>query len=85
LKWRYLPGHQSRSWSATIREQREQVAELLDESPSLKPMSSEDLAKIYQLAVTKALRDTGLPEATFPAACPFTAAQILSEDFLPEG
>jgi hypothetical protein len=84
LKWRYQPGHRSRSWSVTIEEQRGQVAELLDESPSLKPVLTRDLTKIYKLAVTKALRDTGLSEATFPAACPFTAEQILSEDFLPE-
>jgi hypothetical protein len=26
-----------------------------------------------------------LPEATFPAECPFTPERILAEDFLPEG
>ena len=73
-----------RSWSATIREQREQIAELLDESPSLRSLPGQDLTKIYKLATSKALRDTGLPEATFPAVCPFTPEQILAEDFLPE-
>ena len=85
LKWRYQPGYRSRSWSGTIREQREQVAELLDESPSLKPVPAQDLAKIYRLAVSKALGETGLSEETFPAGCPFTPDQIMAEDFLPEG
>ena len=85
LKWAYQPGHRSPSWSGTIREQREQVAELIEESPSLRSLPTADLGKIYRLAVSKALRDTGLPEATFPAECPFTPEQILSEDFLPEG
>jgi hypothetical protein len=85
LKWTYQPGHRSPSWSGTIREQREQVTELIEESPSLRSLPAGDLGKIYRLAVSKALRDTGLPEATFPTECPFTPEQILSEDFLPEG
>ena len=85
LKWRYQPGHRSPSWSGTIREQRQQIAELLDESPSLRPVPARDLTKIYGLAVSKAMGDTGLPEATFPTNCPFTPEQILAPDFLPEG
>jgi hypothetical protein len=84
LKWRYQPGHRSPSWSATIREQRQQVAELLEESPSLKRAPTQDLKTIYRLAVTKAVGDTGLAEATFPAESPFNPEQILAEDFLPE-
>jgi hypothetical protein len=85
LKWAYQPGHRSPSWSGTIKEQREQVTELIEESPSLRSLPTADLGRIYRLAVSKALRDTGLPEATFPAECPFTPEQILSEEFLPEG
>ena len=84
LKWRSQPGHRCRSWSATIREQRTQIADLLDESPSLKVVPEQDVAKIYNLAVTKAVRETGLAEDAFPAECPFTPDQILSDDFLPE-
>jgi len=84
LKWRYQPGYRSRSWSGTISEQREQITELLEESPSLRPVLARDLTKIYGLAVNKAMRDTGLPEAGFPVDCPFTPEQILSADFLPE-
>ena len=85
LKWTYQPGHRSPSWSATIREQRAQIAELIEESPSLRPLPARDLRKIYRIAVNKAVADTGLPEATFPPECPFSPEQILSEDFLPEG
>ncbi|HVC56294.1 MAG TPA: DUF29 domain-containing protein [Stellaceae bacterium] len=84
LKWRYQPGYRSRSWSGTIKEQRQQIAELLDESPSLKPVLARDLTRIYRLSVSKALGETGLPEAVFPAECPFTPDQILAEEFLPE-
>lgn len=84
LKWQCQPGHRSRSWSGTIREQRGQVAELLQESPSLGPLLGEQLGKIYGAAVEKAVLDTGLPESSFPAECPFTPEQILASDFLPE-
>jgi hypothetical protein len=84
LKWRFQPGYRSPSWSATINEQREQIADLIEESPSLKPVFSQDFTKIYRSAVTKARRETGLTETTFPADCPFTPEQILAPDFLPE-
>jgi hypothetical protein len=84
LKWRFQPGYRSPSWSATINEQREQIADLIEESPSLKPVFSQDFTKIYRSAVTKARRETGLPETNFPTDCPFTPEQILAPDFLPE-
>jgi hypothetical protein len=39
LKWSKQPGLRSRSWSATIREQRRQIEQILDESPSLGRLS----------------------------------------------
>ena len=84
LKWHYQPAFRSRSWSATIAEQRRQAASLIGESPSLGSLLATELPAIYASAVTKASSDTGLAEASFPAVCPFTPDQILSEDFLPE-
>lgn len=83
LKWQYQPAFQSRSWASTIREQRQEIAELLDESPSLQSAMS-DMTRIYARARIKAAGETGLPEDTFPPECPYTPEQILSEDFLPE-
>ena len=85
LKWRYQPGYRSPSWSGTISEQREQIADLISESPSLKPVLAQEFTKMYRSAVNKAMSETGLPEATFPADCPFTPDQILAEGFLPQG
>jgi hypothetical protein len=84
LKWQYQPVFQSGSWSGTIREQRAQVRELLDESPSLGSVITDGLTSIYASALRKAALDTGLAETTFPTLCPYTPEQILSEDFLPE-
>ena len=85
LKWRYQVGFRSRSWASTIEEQRQQVKELLDESPSLRPVVINELTRAYAAARKKAAAETGFPENTFPAKCPFTADQVLAEDFLPEG
>lgn len=83
LKWQYQPMLQSRSWSSSIREQRQEISDLLDESPSLRSAVS-DLSRIYVRARTKAARETGFAEDVFPETCPYTPEQILSEDFLPE-
>ena len=84
LKWCYQPGFRSRSWSATIREQRKQVDGLLTESPSLRPQMECDLPAIYASGRNTAIAETGLPENALPPSCPFTLVQILAEDFLPE-
>jgi hypothetical protein len=84
LKWDYQPAFRSRSWSSTIKEQRKQVAGLIDEAPSLAPLLINELSDIYGSAVIRASGETGLAEASFPAECPYTPDQILSEDFLPE-
>jgi hypothetical protein len=84
LKWRHQPGFRSRSWSATAREQRRQIRELLAESPSLRSVVTRELARHYADARDAAVDETGLAEKVFPAKCPFTPEQILAPDFLPE-
>ncbi|MFW5666740.1 MAG: DUF29 domain-containing protein [Coleofasciculus sp.] len=51
LKWQFQPQNRSRSWLATIREQRFQVRQLLAESPSLKPYLVEAIELAYHSAV----------------------------------
>jgi hypothetical protein len=85
LKWCYQPNRRSPSWATTVRDQRDEIEELLADSPSLRSALEDTLSTVYARALRKAVSETGLPEATFPADCPFTAQQILSEDVLPEG
>jgi hypothetical protein len=75
----------SASWSGIIREQRRKIGKLLRASPSLRPLIAQLAPEAYAEARDKASDETGLMEAVFPAECPFTPEQILSEDFLPEG
>jgi hypothetical protein len=84
LKWQHQPAARSRSWSATIDEQRLQIEEVLAESPSLRPIAAAMLSPAYAIARARAVAETGLAETAFPEACPFTADEMLSRAFLPE-
>ena len=84
LKWRYQPNKRSKSWQITIRNNRFDVEESLQDSPSLKSQLAELVAQCYPRAVIEASDETGLPTATFPPACPCTLEQILDQQFFPE-
>jgi hypothetical protein len=85
LKWQYQPQRRvdSHSWQDTIEEARDQIPRYLARSPGLRPQVPAILAQEYPKARRRASRDTGLPLATFPVACPWTPAQVLDEDFWP--
>jgi hypothetical protein len=85
LKWQIQSGFRSRSWSLTLREQRRQIEGLLSESPSLRSQVAAIRRSLYGRAREVAASESGLPEKSFPATCPFTPEQVLSEEFLPEG
>lgn len=83
LKLAYQPARRSRSWTKTIQTQRVDLARHLRRNPSLRAGLVETVADVYPDAIKKAAIETGLPVATFPAACPWTVAQVLDEDWLP--
>jgi hypothetical protein len=78
LKTRYQPDLAGRSWDISIEEQRVEIADLLDENPSLTRyvLDSDFLQRAYRLAVLEAERQTGVPKSTFPVEYPFTRADI---------
>jgi hypothetical protein len=84
LKWQLQPNRRSASWRNTIKLQRIRISRRLKESPSLKPVISANLAEAYQAGRLMALRETGLLESSFPSSYPFTLAQLLDSEFLPE-
>ena len=79
LKWEYQSERRSRSWLATIRIQRLDISELLEENPSLKPYLEEALQKAYLKGVVLAVGETDLPNSTFPAECPYSLIEILGD------
>ena len=84
LKWRYQPEARSRSWSDTIREQRQQIELVLEDSPSLRSAAEQILNQVYRTARENAGEETGITKAAFPDACPFRPDEVLSRGFLPE-
>lgn len=88
LKWAYQvterPGR-GKSWRTSIRQARRAIADLIEESPSLQAYPAEQWARAYRRARQDAADETGLPLATFPETCPWALAQVLDEDFWPEG
>lgn len=84
LKWQYQPTFRSRSWTATIKEQRLSVLELLDDNPSLKHVLDERIRKAYPQGVLLAVKETDIDEGDFPPSCPYALNQILDLGFYPD-
>lgn len=84
LKWQYQPNFRSRSWQATIREQRRRILRLLEGSPSLQPFLPEALELGFEDGIDLAIQETNLSEETFPTTCPYTLDQALDAEFLPD-
>jgi len=83
LKWQFQSHMQSRSWSATIKEQRLSIEDLLDDNPSLRGRLDTVIPKAYRLARLLAVRETNMEESTFPDRCPYTWEQIRDHGFYP--
>jgi hypothetical protein len=84
LKWQFQPNMRGHSWKYTIREQRKQAKYHWEDNPSLKGKLDEAIEKSYNLALDKAVKETGLDEKAFPAECPYTFDQIMNDEFYPE-
>ncbi len=80
LKLRYQPEKQTRSWQASVKVQRKQVAEFLEESPSLRPELQRFLDVAYERARIKAADETRLDVDLFPESCEWTVAEVLVEN-----
>lgn len=83
LKWEYQPERRSKSWELTIIEQRSEIIELLEDSPSLKMLLEQDLHKAYTKAVLLAARETGISRDKFNTQ-PLTLNQYLDNNFIPD-
>ena len=84
LKWQAQPGRRGNSWRLTIIEQRARLDAHLKDNPSLKAVLPDSVASAYRFALLRAQRETGLPADAFPAACAWSAEDILTDGFLPE-
>ena len=84
LKWKHQPMHRTASWQNSIRTQRLDISDHLDDNPSLKSQMDDVMKRAYRGARLEASAQTGLPERTFPAKCPWDFAEIMKAGFWPE-
>jgi hypothetical protein len=79
LKQRYQPHRFTPTWQNSIRDGREQIEDILDQSPSLRRLLPELMTRNYPRAVAQAVSETRLPEDAFPEQPPFNLAEVLGE------
>lgn len=88
LKWAHQPDQRSNGWRSSVAEQRAPIRRLLRDSPSLKRSLEEAAREVYPEAIERAAIETGLSEAAFPSALPYSIEQIfervLPADGLPD-
>ena len=77
LKWTYQPDRRSRSWRATVVEQRQELNRLAGRGV-LRNHAEDVLAGLYPEAVERAVAETGLSADLFPSDCPYTLEQLLA-------
>lgn len=80
LKIKYQPYLHTRSWDISINNASIEVAEILEENPSLKSLYEEIFKKAYKNARMEACKETGLEESIFPEECPWKSDELLGSD-----
>lgn len=83
LKLIYQPERKSESWIETIRRERRNIEDEMDDSPGLKAKRRGLFARAYRRARRDAAFETGMPIKTFPEKPPFSLDQIERHDWLP--
>jgi Domain of unknown function DUF29 len=81
LKWDLQPERRSRSWEATIREQRRRIAKLLRENPSLRAKLESAKEAGYGYGRDRASGETDIAIERFPEASPYSWQDIADRDF----
>jgi hypothetical protein len=77
LKYKVQPRRRSSGWIGTIGEQRRLIANIIDDSLSLRSFHASILDRCYADARSGAASETGLSESAFPEGYPFGMEEIL--------
>jgi hypothetical protein len=81
LKWDYQSEKRSKSWKATIREQRRSIQRLIHQNLSLKPYLKEAVLYAYESGLDLVVRETPLDYPDLPTKCIYTIEQLVDPDF----
>jgi hypothetical protein len=83
LKWQHQPSHRGASWRASIANARDDIADHLDDNPSLRATFPAAVTAAYRRARRQAAAETGLEESLFSLICPWPPSKILAPSFWP--
>lgn len=81
LKWDYQSNRRTRSWEATIREQRKRIARLLEKNPSLQSKLAEAIAEAYEYGRDRASGETDMPVEQFPDKSEYQWHDVMKREF----
>jgi hypothetical protein len=81
LKWQHQPERRCTSWELSIVNARNEIEDILAESPSLVPDFPDYAENVYPAARKVAAVETKLDVSSFPEACPYAAEQLRDENF----
>ena len=84
LKWERQPAGRGNSWRLSIANARDEIADLLDDNPSLKTVLDEVTASAYRYTRRKGAIETEMVEEIFPPQCPWSFAEAMDAGFWPE-
>jgi len=84
LKWKHQPQSRGRSWTLTIKGQRMNFYDVLEDNPGLKPQIPVIVDNAYRLAKVTVSKETKIDENIFAPDCPWTFEQITDDGFFPE-
>jgi hypothetical protein len=85
LKLERQPAGRSNPWRLSIANARDEIADLLDDNPSLKPIIDDVMTSAYRYARRKAAIETDMAEDAFPTHCPWNFVRAMNEGFWPDG
>jgi len=86
LKFKAQPEERARhhSWRKSIREAREDISDLLEDSPGVFQGKREEfVAQAYKRARADAVDETAVPPETFLESCPWSFHDFMRDDFYP--
>lgn len=84
LKWDHQPTRRSRSWMATVNEQRRHIQQALDDSPGMKSKLTRTIEQGYASGRDQAVAETNLDYIVFPEACPYSFEEMMTRPIVYE-
>ena len=84
LKWRHQPSGRGKPWRLSIANARDDIADHLEDNPSLKAKLDIAMEQAYRTARRKAAIETEFDEDDFPERSPWTFQEAMDPSFWPD-